>query len=114
MTDQSQDQPQEQPQDQPLNGVLKRIIEDCPHPGRLIELYYWSSERELAEVMRQYIALAPEVRAALHAFLLLVKDAPGSVTVRIAPNGELAFSAPAAEELARQMANADRLPPFLH
>jgi hypothetical protein len=106
MTDQSKDRP--------LNRVLKRIVEDCPHPGRLLELYYWSSERELAEVMRQYIALSPEVRAAWHAFLLLVKDSPGSVTVRIDPNGELAFSAPAAAELAKQMANPAPLPPFLH
>ena len=108
------DQPQDQPQDRPLNGILKRIVEDCPHPGRLLELYYWSSERELAEVMRQYVALSAEVRAAFHAFLLLVKDAPASVTVRIAPNGELAFSAPAAAELARKMGNAEPPPPFLH
>jgi hypothetical protein len=104
----------DQQDERPLNGVLKRIVEDCPHPGRLIELYYWSSERELAEVMRQYIALSPEVRAALHAFLLLVKDAPGSVTVRIGQDGELAFSAPAAAELARKMANTESPPPFLH
>jgi hypothetical protein len=104
----------DQPDEQLLNRVLKRIVEDCPHPGRLIELYYWSSERELADVMRQYIALSAEVRAALHAFLLLVKDAPGSVTVRIAENGELAFSAPAALELARRMANVGPPAPFLH
>lgn len=100
--------------ERPLNGVLKRIVEECPHPGRLIELYYWSSERELADVMRQYISLSAEVRAALHAFLLLVKDAPGSVTVRIAENGELAFSAPAAAELARKMGGSGPPPPFLH
>ena len=100
--------------EEPLRGVLKRVVDECPHPARLIELYYWSAERELADVMRQYIALSPEVRAALHAFLLLVKDAPGSVTVRIAENGELAFSAPAAEELARKITSMGRHPPFLH
>jgi hypothetical protein len=104
----------DQRDEQLLNGVLKRIVEDCPHPGRLVELYYWSVEHELADVMRQYVALSAEVRAALHAFLLLVKDAPGSVTVRIADNGELAFSAPAAAELARKMAGAGPAPPFLH
>jgi hypothetical protein len=104
----------DRPDEPPLAGVLKRIVEECPHPGRLIELYYWSAEHELAEVMRQYIALSPEVRAALHAFLLLVKDAPGSVKVRVAANGELAFSAPAAEELARKMAGTGPPHPFLH
>jgi hypothetical protein len=100
--------------ERPLAGVLKRIVEECPHPARLIELYYWSGEHELADVMRQYIALSPEVRAALHAFLMLVKDEPGSVTVEIAANGEMTFSAPVVEELAKKIASPGRPPPFLH
>ena len=104
----------DQPEEQQLAGVLKRIVEECPHPGRLIELYYWSGEHELADVMRQYVALSAEVRAALHAFLMLVKDEPGSVTVQIAANGEMTFSAPAAEELAKRIAGPGRPPPFLH
>jgi hypothetical protein len=104
----------DQPDELRLNAVLKRLFEECPHPARLLELYYWSAEHELAEVMRQYVALSAEVRAALHAFLLLVKDQPDSVTVRIAENGELAFAAPAAAELARKMANVSPAPPFLH
>jgi hypothetical protein len=97
-----------------LAGVLKRLIEECAHPARLIELFYWSAEHELAEVMRQYIGLSADVRAALHAFLMLAKDAPGSVTVRIAANGELTFSSPAVVELARKLGTADERPPFLH
>ena len=108
------DQPQDQPQDRPLNGILKRIIEDCPHPGRLLELYYWSSERELAEVMRQYVGLSPDVRAALHAFLMLAKDKPDTVTVRIASNGELTFSSPAVADLARKLGTSDERPAILH
>jgi hypothetical protein len=100
--------------ERPLAGLLKRIVEECPHPARLIELYYWSSEHELADVMRQYIALSPDVRAALHGFLMLVKDAPSSVTVQIAANGEMTFSAPAAEELAKKIAGPGAPPPFLH
>ncbi len=100
--------------ERPLAGVLKRIVEECPHPARLIELYYWSGEHELADVMRQYIALSPEVRAALHGFLMLVKDEPGSVTVEIAANGEMTFSAPVAEQLAKKIASIGRPPPFLH
>jgi hypothetical protein len=102
-------------QDEPkLTGLLKRILEDCRDPARLIELYYWSSERDLADVMRQFIALSPEVREALHAFLMLVKDEPGSVTVQIAANGELTFSAPAATDLAKRIADPGVPPPFLH
>ena len=104
----------DQPHEPRLAGVLKRIVEECPHPARLIELYYWSTEHELADVMRQYIALSPEVRSTLHAFLMLVKDEPGSVTVQIAANGELTFSAPAAVELATKMAGPGAPSPFLH
>ena len=100
--------------ERPLAGLLKRIVEECPDPARLIELYYWSAEHELAEVMRQYIALSPEVRAALHAFLMLVKDEPGSVTVQIATNGEMTFSAPAVAELAEKIGRPGAPPPFLH
>jgi hypothetical protein len=101
--------------EQHLAGLLKSLVEDCPHPARLIELYYWSAEHELADVMRQYIALPPEVRAALHAFLMLVKDEPGSVSAQIAANGELTFSAPAAVELAGRIAGGPDTPPaFLH
>jgi hypothetical protein len=104
----------DRPDGPPLAGLLRRIVEECPHPARLIELYYWSAEHELADVMRQFIALSPEVRATLHAFLMLVKDEPGSVTVQIAESGEMTFSAPAAVELAKKMAHPGAPPPFLH
>ena len=104
----------DRPDEQQLTGLLKRIVDECPDPARLIELYYWSAEDELAEVMRQYIGLSPEVRTALHAFLLLVKDEPGSVTARIAANGELALSAPAAAELAKRLTGSGPPRPFLH
>ena len=105
----------DQRDEQRLSGVLKSLVEGCQHPERLIELCYWSTEDQLADVMRHFIALPPEVRAAFHAFLLLVKDDPGSVTARIAAaNGELSFSAPKAVELARSLAGAGPPPPFLH
>jgi hypothetical protein len=105
----------DRPQEPHLAGLLKRLVEECPHPARLIELLYWSAEHELADVMRQYIGLSADVRAAWHAFLMLAKNDPGSVTVRIAENGEMTFSSPAAVELARQLgAPAAARPPFLH
>jgi hypothetical protein len=106
MTDQS-DQPQ-------LAGLLRRIVEECPDPARLIELYYWSAENELADVMRQFVGLSAEVRATLHAFLMLVKDEPGSVSVQIASNGDMTLSAPAAAILAGKITGPGSPPPFLH
>jgi hypothetical protein len=45
---------------------------------------------------------------------MLVKDEPGSVTVQIAENGEMTFSAPAAAELAKRIMNPEVPPSFLH
>ena len=104
----------DRPDEEHLAVLLKRIVEQCPHPSRLIELYYWSAEHQLAEVMRQYIALSPEVRTALHGFLMLVKDEPGSVTVQISANGEMTFSAPAVADLAEKIGSHGPPASFLH
>jgi hypothetical protein len=97
-----------------LTKLLKRIVAQCRNPARLIELCYWSAEPELAEVMRQYIALPADVRAVLHTFLMLVKDEPDSVNVRIGANGQMILSAPAAVELAGKMADLGAPPPLVH
>jgi hypothetical protein len=94
--------------------LLKRIIADCQDPARLIELYYWSVEPELAEVMRQYLALPDEVRSALHAFLMLVANDPGSVTHRITADGEVILSSPATAEAARNLAKPGVRPSVVH
>lgn len=97
-----------------LTELLKRIVADCRDPARLVELYYWSAEPELAEVMRQYIVLPTEVRAALHAFLMLVANDPGSVTHRITGEGEMILSSPATAEVARNLAMVGERPPVVH
>ena len=48
------------------------------------------------------------MRATLHAFLMLVKDAPGSVSVQIATNGDMTLSAPAAAILAEKIMGPGR------
>ncbi len=102
------------PQQHELTELLKRIVADCRHPARLVELYYWSAEPELAEVMRQYVALPDEVRASLHAFLMLVADDPGSVTLRITGKGEMILASPAAAELAGRLGKPGVWPPAVH
>ena len=102
----------------PTNGdhrdVLKTLVEKCQYPARLIELFYWSEEPDLVEVMRHYVGLSPELRAALYAFLVLITGEPGSATVKITANGEMTFSSPAVAELARKIVDPDPLPPFPH
>jgi hypothetical protein len=87
-----------------LTDLLNRIVAHCQNPARLLELYYWSAEPELAEVMRHYLALPTEARSALHTFLSLSASDPGSVTIRAVQSGELILSSQAAAELPEQVA----------
>lgn len=101
------------PPPQPLD-ILRQLVDECEHPARIIELYYWSIETDLADVMRQYVALPTAVRAALYAFLMLAKDDPASINVRIDPNGEMTLSSPAADDLAQRLAKGRSDPSFVH
>jgi hypothetical protein len=91
-------------QTQSLTGLLNRIVADCQYPARLVELYYWSAEPELVEVMRHYLALPAEARATLHMFLSLSADDPNSVKIRAVRSGELRLSSRAAAELPDRLA----------
>jgi hypothetical protein len=103
-----------QARQQELIELLKHLVTNCRDPARLIELYYWSVEPELAEVMRQYIALPRDVSATLHAFLMLAAADPGSVSLRINREGEMILSSPAALELARTLSEPRTSPPLVH
>ena len=46
---------------------------DCP--AKLLELYYWSQEPGLLEVIRGIAAMREDVRAAIEAFIALAGDA---------------------------------------
>ncbi len=41
-----------------VRAVLRELVEICPHPARLLELYYWSAEPELLETLHRYIGFA--------------------------------------------------------
>jgi hypothetical protein len=89
-----------------LTDLLQRIVAECPEPARLLELYYWSVEPELAEVMRQYMAAPEQFRAALHAFLVLAANDPAAITHRLTPEGDLILSSPTTTQVARNLADA--------
>lgn len=57
-----------------LTALLHRLVSVSQSSERLIELYYWSLDPELAEVMRHYITLPNEPRNALRAFLTMTAD----------------------------------------
>jgi len=100
--------------EQELAELLNSLVANCRDPARLVELYYWSVEPELADVMRQYVALPREVSTTLHAFLMLAADDPGSVNLRINGDGEVVLSSPAAAALARRLGIPGISPPAMH
>jgi hypothetical protein len=82
-----------------LAELLQRLIDHCCNPARLIELYYWSVEPELAAVMRQYTSLPANPRTALRAFLSMTKDCSESISVTVGQDGQITLSSPIVSEL---------------
>lgn len=91
-----------------VRAVLRELVEVCPHPERLLELYYWSAEPELLQTLQRYIGLPEQTREALRAFLTMVADCPDSVRVHVSRNGEVTLSSPVIAEL---MNSTDALRP---
>ena len=89
-----------------VRSVLREIVECCPHPSRLLELYYWSAEPELLATLHRYINLPQQPREALQAFLTMVADCPDSVNVQVSRNGAITLSSPV---IARLMSKMDVL-----
>jgi hypothetical protein len=82
---------------------LLRHLATHHEPSRVIELYYWSREPDLTEVMRQFIALPQQAKKALRAFLHMATEDAGSVAVVVGPNGELTLSSPVVAELVKRL-----------
>jgi hypothetical protein len=87
-----------------LTALLHRLVSVSQSPERLIELYYWSLEPELAEVMRHYITLPNEPRSALRAFLAMTADCAESVRVAVISDGQVTLSSPVVSKLMMAMA----------
>ena len=87
-----------------VRAVLRELVEVCPHPARLLELYYWSAEPDLLRTLQRYIGLPDQPREALRAFLTMVADCPESVRVHVSRDGEVTLSSPT---IARLMNNTD-------
>ncbi len=96
-----------------VRAVLRDLVEVCPHPDRLLELYYWSAEPELLETLHRYIGLPDQPREALRAFLTMVADCPDSVSVHVSQNGDVTLSSPVIARLMDKMdalrTNTDRV-----
>jgi len=88
-----------------LRKLLHDLIDRCNKPAQLVEILYWHEEAELAEVMRQFLALPMSAKSALHAFLAMTEGGAHSVTVTIGPSG-LTLSSPMIAEYVRTLSRA--------
>jgi hypothetical protein len=73
-------------------AVLHELVDQCEHPQLLLELYYWTVEPHLAELMRCFVMLPRDVQQTLHAFMAMTQSAPDSVKVTISQRGNLTLS----------------------
>jgi hypothetical protein len=90
-----------------LREIIEAIIVDCGSPARVLELYYWSQESDLWEMIRSLMNLPPPVRTTLSAFLMMATDRD-QVSARIGQYGELTlFSGHVADALAIVRAAVD-------
>lgn len=84
----------------------------------MLELYYWSKEPGLVEIIRRIATMPEETRAAIEAFIVLARDTK-SVSADLDRRGVLTLSS---AEAARTIAlahdaaaqDADDLPRLLH
>ena len=84
-----------------VKRVLHEVLERSEDPSRLLELYYWTAEPDVAQFVRQFLALSDSARLALAAFIAMTKADPKSVNVTIGPNGEITLSSAAVTEVTR-------------
>ena len=75
--------------DPKLPDVLTQIVAKCD-PGRVMELYYWSREPGLLDIMRAIGAMPEASREALESFFALVGD-PQSVAATWETSGRLSL-----------------------
>ena len=72
--------------------LLRSILAECGD-ARLLELYYFSREPDMLDIMRAIAALPEDARAALEAFLA-VSHEPAAITAKWDGAGRLTLASP--------------------
>lgn len=60
--------------DRAAERLIRTLAVGCDSPAKVLELYYWSKEPGLIEVIRGIAAMREDVRAAIEAFIALAGD----------------------------------------
>ena len=73
--------------------VVKSILAECQDAARLLELYYFSREPDVLEIIRAIAAMPPDVRASLEAFLAMSHE-PAAIAAKWDGSGRLTLTSP--------------------
>ncbi len=92
------------PRNDEVRDVIKTIINDGADTSRLLELYYWTREPGIVELIRAYLDLPERTQRTLSTYLLNGRpkaitatfDAQGRLVLARTPNGEAAHPAKSA------------------
>ena len=79
-----------------LREVVRSVLHHIHSPARVIELYYWSQEEKLCDVIRAIVVMPPETREVLEAFLSMTRA--DTVTASLDTEGRLTLSSPDVSE----------------
>lgn len=80
-----------------IEETVQRLIAEYGDPARLLELYYWSQQSSLIEVIRAVSALPSKTRARLHGFLTMASN-PRLIECEPREDGGVFLSSPQAAE----------------
>jgi hypothetical protein len=90
---QAMNEPGTEEREPDLQKLVEQIFRQLDSPARVMELYYWSREPGLLDIIRSIIAMPAHTRDALEAFLTMAGD-PETVAAGIDNAGRLTLSSP--------------------
>jgi hypothetical protein len=59
--------------------LVRALVAGCGSPAQVLELYYWSKEPGLVDLIRGIVAMPEEARATLETFMAISRDAKSVV-----------------------------------
>lgn len=77
------------------SAVADCILSECKDSARLLELFYWSREPGLLEIMRTIASMPEEARTALEV-LFAMSNEPSAITAQWDGSGRLTLTSPQA------------------
>ena len=83
--------PNDQTAEPELDRLIEHIFRQLDSPARVMELYYWSREPQLLEIIRSIIAMPEQTREKLEAFLSMAGDAE-TIAASIDDTGRLSLT----------------------